>query len=226
MMIFDNFDMIRIINLPERTDRRRRMSRELRRAGIADDPRVEFFRAIRPTEALNHSSIGMHGVFLSHHAILKEAAARNASVLILEDDCDFVPGVRNYRAPEGWDVFYGGYYARQPDRLQDSDIIGAHMMGFTAAAAKQAADYFTALKPEGQFPPVDGAYVWFRRAHPAVKTAFAEPPIGYQRASRTDIGDLAAHDRLPIVRDVVELARRFRNLFRKRGQAHTGKFRF
>jgi len=71
-MIFDDFDMIRIINLPERTDRRRRMESELRRVGLAGDPRVEFFRAIRPAEALNHASIGMHGVFLSHHAILKE----------------------------------------------------------------------------------------------------------------------------------------------------------
>lgn len=225
-MIFDSFDMIRIINLPERTDRRRRMIRELRLAGIADDPRVEFFNAIRPDEALNHSSIGMHGVFLSHHTILKEAAAKNASVLILEDDCDFVPTIRDYRAPEGWDVFYGGYYARQPECLQDSDIIGAHMMGFTAAAAKEAADYFAALQPPGQFPPIDGAYVWFRRAHPALKTAFAEPPIGYQRASRTDIGDLAIYDRLPIVRQLVELTRQFRNLFRKRGRAHAGKFRF
>ncbi|MBN8814144.1 MAG: hypothetical protein J0J06_01700 [Sphingomonas sp.] len=225
-MIFDKFDMIRIINLPERTDRRRRMERELDHAGIGDDPRVEFFRAIRPTEALNHSSIGMHGVFLSHHAILKEAAAKGASVLILEDDCDFVPGIRDYVAPEGWDIFYGGYYADRPDDLQNSDIIGAHMMGFTAAAAKQVADYFTGLNPEGQFPPIDGAYVWFRRAHPEVKTAFAEPAIGNQRASRTDIGDLKIYDRLPVVRHAVELARQFRNLFRKRGDAHGGKFKF
>jgi len=225
-MIFDKFDMIRIINLPERTDRRRRMIRELQRAGIADDPRVAFFPAIRPKEALTHSSIGMHGVFLSHHTILKEAAAKNASVLILEDDCDFVPNIRDYRAPEGWDIFYGGYYADQPDRLQESDIIGAHMMGFTAAAAKQVADYFATLKPEGQFPPIDGAYVWFRRANPEVKAVFAEPAIGNQRASRTDIGNQAIYDRLPVIRHAVELARQFRNLFRKRGEQHTGKFKF
>ena len=225
-MIFDEFDMIRIINLPERTDRRRRMTNEMRRVGIADDPRVAFFLAFRPDDPGPHSSIGTHGVFLSHHAILKEAAAKNASVLILEDDCDFVPGIADYRAPDSWDIFYGGYYAAQPDRLQESDIIGAHMMGFSAAAAKQVAEYFTALRPEGQFPPIDGAYVWFRRAHPAVKTVFAEPPIGNQRASRTDIGQLAVYDRLPVIRDAVELARRFRNLFRERGKQHAGKFKF
>ncbi len=225
-MIFDSFDMIRIINLPERTDRRRRMEGELQRVGIAGDPRVAFFPAIRPTEALNHSSIGMRGVFLSHHTILKEAAAKNASVLILEDDCDFAPHIGDYRAPDGWDIFYGGYYAAQPDRLQESDIIGAHMMGFTAASAKHVAEYFTGLNPEGQFPPIDGAYVWFRRAHPEVKTVFAEPAIGNQRASRTDIGNLAIYDRLPIIRDVVELARQIRNRIRGRGEVHTGKLEF
>ncbi|MBS0478986.1 MAG: hypothetical protein JSR79_06780 [Proteobacteria bacterium] len=225
-MIFDHFDMIRIINLPERTDRRRRMERELHSVGLAGDPRIAFFPAIRPKEALNHSSIGMHGVFLSHRTILQEAAAKNSSVLILEDDCDFAPHIADYRAPEGWDIFYGGYYAAQPENLQQSDIIGAHMMGFTAAAAKQVADYFTTLNPEGQFPPIDGAYVWFRRAHPEIKAAFAEPPIGNQRASRTDIGNLAIYDRMPVVKQAVELARQFRNLFRKRGEQHTGKFKF
>ena len=225
-MIFDSFDMIRIINLPERTDRRRRMESELASVGLTDDSRVAFFPAIRPTDKLNHSSIGMRGVFLSHHAILKEAAANNASVLILEDDCDFAPHIADYRAPGGWDIFYGGYYANQPDRLQDSDIIGAHMMGFTAAAARNVADYFSGLSPEGQFPPIDGAYVWYRRAHPAVTTVFAEPPIGNQRASRTDIGTLAIYDRLPIVRDLVELARQIRNRIRGRSEQHTGKLEF
>lgn len=225
-MIFDSFDMIRIINLPERTDRRRRMEKELHSVGIADNPRVAFFPAIRPTEALTHSSIGMRGVFLSHHTILKEAAAKNASVLILEDDCDFAPHIGDYRAPGAWDIFYGGYYANEPERLQESDIIGAHMMGFSANAAKQVADYLSGLNPDGQFPPIDGAYVWFRRAHPEVRTVFAEPAIGNQRASRTDIGTLAIYDRLPIIRDVVELARQIRNRIRGRDEQHSGKFEF
>lgn len=147
-------------------------------------------------------------------------------MLILEDDCDFAPHAAGYHAPDGWDIFYGGHYAAQPDRLQDSDIIGAHMMGFSAAAAKRIADYFTNLAPEGQFPPIDGAYVWFRRAYPDVRTAFAEPAIGNQRASRTDIGTLAVYDRLPIIRDATELARQFRNLFRARGEHYAGKFTF
>jgi glycosyl transferase family 25 len=225
-MIFDDFDMIRIINLPERTDRRRRMMRELRRVGLADDPRVGFFPAIRPADAGPYSSVGAHGVYLSHHAILKEAAAKNASVLILEDDCDFVPGIATYQAPERWDIFYGGYYAAQPDRLYESDIIGAHMMGFSAVAARQVADYLTALPPDGEHPPIDGAYVWFRRAHPEVKTVFATPTIGNQRPSRTDIGDLAFYDRLPIVRESVELARRVRNLFRGRDSRHIGELKW
>jgi glycosyl transferase family 25 len=217
-MIFDQFDMIRVINLRERGDRRRRMKRELRRVGLAGDPRAAFFDAIRPSDAGRHTSIGMSGVFLSHLAILKEAAGKNASVLILEDDCAFTTAAAEYRAPERWDIFYGGYWATQPDRLYESDIIGAHMMGFSAAMAKRVAAYLETLSPDVSMPPIDGAYVWFRREHPEVKTLFAEPPIGNQRASRTDIGEQALHDRLPVIRSAVEMARQIRNHFLSRRQ--------
>jgi glycosyl transferase family 25 len=157
----------------------------------------------------------LHGVFLGHLAILKEAAVMGKSVLILEDDCDFADHIATYKTTEPWDIFYGGYYAEQPEKLYESDIIGAHMMGFTANAAEQVADYFTHLNPEGKIAPIDGAYVWFRREKPWVKTVFAIPPIGNQRPSRTDIGNAAWFDRTPVVRDAVEIARRVRNAVRK-----------
>ena len=49
--MFEPFDSVRIINLPERRDRRREMMRELTTLGLANDPRVAFFPAIRPAEA-------------------------------------------------------------------------------------------------------------------------------------------------------------------------------
>lgn len=42
MTIFDHFETIRIVNLPQRRDRRRAMARELARVGLAGDPRVAF----------------------------------------------------------------------------------------------------------------------------------------------------------------------------------------
>ena len=57
-------------------------------------------------------------------------------------------------------------------------------------------------------PPVDGAYVWFRRAHPELKTVFPDPQIAVLRPSRTDIGHLRFFDRLPGLREAAEWARR------------------
>lgn len=222
-VILDSFDMIRIVNLPERRDRRREMMRELRKVGLADDPRVAFFPAIRPADKGNFSSIGAHGVYQSQRAILREAAAKKASVLILEDDCDFTADTESYATGTPWDIFYGGYYAADPANLQTSDIIGAHMMGFTAEAARRISAYEPTLGPGVEHPPIDGLYVWFRRDNPDVATAFAVPPIGNQRASRSDIAAGKIFDRIPVVRDLVELLRRLRRRFRASAPDRTGR---
>ena len=62
----------------------------------------------------------------------------------------------------------------------------------------------------GQLAPIDGSYVWFRRAHPELKTVFADPQVAFQRPSRTDIGDQRFYDRLPGLRSAANLARRLR----------------
>lgn len=105
---FGAYDRIRIINLADRKDRRAEMMRELRRIGLADDPRVAFFPGIRATEAKPWRRPGERGVFLGHLAILEEAAAAGASVLILEDDADFTPAASAVSLPERG-IFYGGY---------------------------------------------------------------------------------------------------------------------
>lgn len=217
-MIFDAFDRIRIINLPHRRDRRAEMEGELRRLGLGDDPRVAFFAAIRPDQPGDFASVGERGVFAGQLQILTEAAEAGESVLILEDDCDFTAAAAGYRAPQQWDIFYGGYEASDPADLAGSDIIGAHMMGFSAKAAAQVSAYLRDLDYEGRCPPIDGAYVWFRRAHPEVATLFAVPPLAHQRPSRTDIAPLRLFDRVPLLRGAVGWARRLkRAIGRRRG---------
>ena len=223
-MLFNSFDRIRIVNLPHRKDRRAEMERELRRIGLEREPRVAFFPAVATAEKGPFWRPGDNGCFLSHFSILKEAAEAGDSVLILEDDCDFlVPQVLEFEMPDSWDVFYGGdLAASNPDNLDDSEIIGSHFMGFSSRAAKAAAKYLTDyLEPD--FPPdpraaaepgfnpairpsIDGAYVWFRRAHPELVTVFSM--VGIQRPSRTDIGQLKWFDRTPGVRELAELARK------------------
>lgn len=223
--LFDAFDRIRIINLASRTDRRVEMERELRRAGLLGDPRVAFFPAVACADSGPFPNRGAHGCFSSHLAILQEAAQAGHSLLILEDDCDFLMSeVAAYRPPENWDIFYGGYQASDPDNPHESDIIGSHFMGFSKRGASVAASYLSRFL-ESDFPldahaaaepgfdpairpPVDGALVWMRRAHPELVTVFSM--LGVQRPSRTDIGDQQWFDRVPGLRALAGWARRVR----------------
>ncbi len=215
-MIFDQFDSIRIINLPYRTDRRVQTERELDRVGMKDDPRVAFFKAYRPEDAGSFSSRGAHGVFKSHLAILEEAAETGHSVLVMEDDVDFISTIQNYILPPEWSIFYGGYEAENKNDLLNSNIIGAHMMGFSAEIVGNVAEYLRNLKFTGTHPPIDGAYIWYRRAFPDVVTVFAEPALAYQRPSRSDIADTKILDRIPLIAGPINYARTIkRALFRK-----------
>ena len=224
--LFAAFDRIRVVNLPERTDRRAEMRRELRRVGLSDDPRVEFFPAVTCTDSGPFRRIGSHGAFRSHLALLEQASEADETILILQDDCDFLlPALADYRLPDHWDIFYGGYVASDPRNLPESDIIGAHFMGFSARAARTAAGYLQRYLQPGFpadakaaaqpgydpsiRPPIDGAFVWMRRAYPELVTAFAM--LSVQRPSRTDIGDQRIYDRVPGVRTVAGWLRRARN---------------
>ena len=206
-MFFDNFDEIRVVNLRNRTDRRATMEKELHFVGLDGDPRVQFFDAFSFPDAGSFSSKGARGVYYSQLAILEQAAKKGHSVLILEDDVDFVAHVENYELKGDWAIFYGGYYADNPADLHASDIVGAHMMGFSANVVPLVASYLASIADNGIHPPIDAAYVWFRRAHPKVPTLFAEPPLGYQRPSRSDISALKFYDRLPVLKQCAQLAR-------------------
>lgn len=223
--LFAAFDRIRVVNLPQRTDRRAEMERELRAAGLLGDARVAFFPAVACSDPGPFLRVGSHGAFRSHLTLLREAADAGESILILQDDCDFLlPELEAYRLPPRWDLFYGGYVAHDPANLAESDIIGAHFMGFSPRAAQVAADYLTRyLEPDftpdaksaampnfnpAIRPPIDGAFVWMRRAHPELVTVFAM--LGAQRPSRTDIGDQRLFDRIPGLRTLAGWARRLR----------------
>lgn len=202
MTFFDAFDSIRILNLPHRADRRREMMEELARLGLADDPRVSFFEASVGRDAGPFLTRNVHGCFLSHLALLETAAKAGEHVLVLEDDCDFNSSAKDHELPREWDIFYGGYEADDPSDLENSNIIGAHCMGYSPRAAKRLAAYLRALLEDPAFPadpkavrepdfdpairpPFDGAIVWFRRANRDLRTSFAQ--IAVQRSSRSDI---------------------------------------
>lgn len=226
-MFLDAFDSIKILNLPHRTDRKREMTSELRRMGLGDDPRVVFMSAISRDGPGPFNSVGAHGCFLSHLAALEEAASSDQRVLILEDDCEFTAGARRFELPGNWDIFYGGYLADNPEDPGASNIIGAQCMGYSARAARAAVEYLRAfLDPsfppdltaaaDPEFdpaikPPFDGAIVWFRRAHPQLKTVFAQ--IAIQRSSRSDIAGGRLLDKA--APKLVATARKAKNALRR-----------
>jgi glycosyl transferase, family 25 len=206
--VFSAFDLIRIINLPARLDRRRQMEAELRCVGLGNDDRVAFVDAIASDTAAPWRLKGERGIFLSHLKVLREAAARDSSVLILEDDADFTDAVSTTEIAEDVSIFYGGYEASDPGNLQSSDIVGAHCMGFSAETVSALVPFLEELFHHPSPPPIDGAYVWFRRANPGVKTLFADPVVAVQRSSRSDIAQLRFYDRWPVLREAVGFARR------------------
>lgn len=207
MTAFGWFDMIRVINLPSRTDRRRDMQRELDRLALGNDERVGFVDGIVVDVPAPFRLSGERGVFLSHLSILREAAAAGSSVLILEDDVDFTSVAGEWEPPANCDIAYGGYSASDPANLVTSDIIGAHCMGFSARAAMALVPYLQNLLGHKSPPPIDGAYVWFRREFPDYATNFADPVIAEQRPSRSDIAGSGRLDRIVGLRPLLTFGR-------------------
>lgn len=221
--LFATFDRIYVINLASRADRRADMAGELARLGTGfADPRVRLFEAIRPTDAGPFRSIGARGCFLSQLGVLRDAQRDGCQrILLFEDDVDFVPGIEQMLPrvldaldARGFGMFYGGYefpddagHAWLPSGplaavMPTRAVRLAHFVGFDRSAIELLVPYLelmiarSAGSANGGPMDVDGAYCWFRAAHPDLMTWLAQPQLGLQRPSRTDISPPGSLDRL------------------------------
>lgn len=215
MTVFAGFDRIRIINLPSRPDRRAEMIQELRRVGLENDPRVQFVDGILVENMAPWRAPGEKGVFLAQLGIIAEAAKAGESVLILEDDVDFTSSAQSWQRSADCDIAYGGYFASDTNDLHSSDIIGAHCIGFSARAAKALAPFLEQLLEHESPPPIDGAYVWFRRQNDGFITEFAQPVVAVQRPSRSDITPAHRFDGVPFLRGPLAVARKLKRFLQK-----------
>lgn len=230
------FDLVQIINLRSRPDRRHEMETELGRIGSGLEPgRVEFFEAAKPQEPGEFESIGARGCFMSHLAALERAVERQAgSLLILEDDVRFSDHFRVRMQALGrrlqeqeWSFFYGGH-DQAPDAARTEDqvlwrvppsqgIVTAHCIALQGAAISGAAGFLRQIlarragDPLGGPMHVDGAYSTYRAAHPECVTLVANPPLATQRSSRSDIHALRWFDRIRPVGAAVDRLRRLKN---------------
>jgi len=232
MKIKNFFERIYVVNLPERTDRRKTIALELEKAGLPLTPhKIEIFPAIRPDSAGDFPSIGARGCFLSHLAILKQAKRDCLSnILIVEDDLVISTLLKQQEESlieqlqkTDWGFVYFGHSVKLEQkgtntklkvRLQpfSESFQTTHFYGVNGKVIDRLIHFLEEVQrrpaghPEGGPMHVDGAYNHFRAQNPDVLTLLAFPNLGSQENSRSDITP-SWLDRTPIVRDFASSAR-------------------
>ncbi len=237
--LFDLFDQVRIINLPERTDRKAAVQRELARIGIEDlGPDFSFFAARRPPVEPGHSGqLRSNGALISHREVIREALAAGVNtLLVLEDDIFF-------RAPTPdqlidleqairttpWDIIYFGYLEPVEGQLTGGPlaawsgrVIGGHFCGMNRRFMERILAFMDGFGTPDQDGAVlnpthrDGAFNLFIEKNPDLSRRLAVPNLAIQRSSRTDLHPNRFYDRAPILRDVLGAVRALRNHLRRR----------
>ena len=194
---------------------------------------MNIYAEVRPDTPEGFPSIGTRSCFFSHLGILREAVViEEDRIMILDNDIDFtadslshLPGLMEGLKTNDWSLFYGGYgetplgKAVAPGLLQlnsEHGVSCTHFYAIRGSAIADLKDYLEAMllrppgDPNGGPMHYDGALSWFRKDHPHHITLAAEPPIGVQRSSRTDIHALRWFDRWPIARSLASFFRRAR----------------
>lgn len=232
------FPYTRIVSLASRPDRRRQVAAELARFGFdRREVAALFFDAVRPAGAAPFQSVGAHGCFLSHLAVITEfLASGRPHLLLLEDDVSFsetearrLVDILVQLRDLSWSVFYGEIDEPTEEEGQgiievpaDRAVLRAHFLMLTRETATALVPYLNLMKerepgsPLGGPMDVDGGYSWFRRAHPELRTFAAVPGIAHQRPSRTDIGQQRAVDRYRFLRPIVGAARSLKGWLKSR----------
>lgn len=230
-LLTDIFDSVYIINLPERTDRRKEMEAELKKITInSENEKITFFPAIRPAEKGDFPSIGAKGCFLSHLAVLKQARERKVStVLMIEDDLTIspkllglLPSLSKVLNSCDWGLCYLGHIEdvrkEGPFGLipYSKELRTTHFYAVNGKILDRLIEFLeTVLQrpsghPNGGPMHYDGALSTFREQNPDILTLIAIPNLGMQRSSRTDISPLKWFDKLPIVRLMVSQMRKIK----------------
>jgi hypothetical protein len=217
-----------IVNLLERTDRRRQMEAMLRRIGLDALPGwLTFFPAVRPESPGGFPSCGARGCFLSHLEILRQAQAQKLeNVLIMEDDLEidvrFKTHMNAFAKTLGsmdWTLVYFGHLLELASQTSDVVLqptnLPIQLTHFYAVNGPHIATLVRFLEAILERPPghpdggpmhVDGAYITFRQRHPELLTLVANPSVGWQRSSRSDVTS-RWFDKAPVLREIAGLAR-------------------
>jgi hypothetical protein len=227
-ILLNNFEFVSIINLPDRTDRRRDMERQLSAIGLPPRAgRVEFFPAVRASAIDDWPSLGARGCFTSHYTVLKLALERRLqNILVMEDDCEFAPiseqfeheAVRTLQESP-WDIVHLGHCEKPESSFPPTLIrwhrptMGAHLYAVNRSVLGRLVRFLEQVMqrpdghPEGGPQHYDGALTMFRDQNKDVIALIAAPSIAGQRSSRSDIHG-RWFDRLPALRAAANGVRR------------------
>jgi hypothetical protein len=226
MKLDEVFDRIVITNMPDRTDRRRRVTRQLRSVGVELQPgRVEIVPGVRVTDPCGFPSAGYRGCYLCALGILQAAwSAKVSRLLFIEDDLVFTPAMKTCGAAMveelltiPWHFAYLGHYVRVPPdargwRRQEAPLDCGHFLAFNGTILERLVPFLEEVQhrprghPEGGRIAPDASYNHFRALNPDVITLVACPSLGTQGSSRSDLHP-AWFDRVPLLRGLAHLAR-------------------
>jgi hypothetical protein len=170
---------------------------------------------------------------MSHLTILEDARARRLkSVLIVEDDLvispmlpEFLPTLMREGEEQDWGFIYLGHVKELPASPEPQLIACTAPLATTHFYAVHGAIFdrlIAFLKevqkrepgdPQGGPMHYDGALSMFRQQNPDILTLIAQPNMGWQRPSRSDIH---AHwyERVIGLRNAADLARNVRQSLR------------
>jgi glycosyl transferase, family 25 len=211
--LLDKFPAAYLINLPERQDRLKSAKKELGKAGWALGPGgVKLYPAQRFAERGTFPNVGCRGTFFSHLACLRDAQRQGQpDVILLEDDIiltsslpALTPSILSQLEKARWDFCYLGH--EQTGDIQNANsgtkkvqlipyrghILQAHFVLINGRILPKLIAHLerVSVGVEGDQEygpmPVDGAYNIFRRSAD-IHTLIANPKLGWQRPSRSDI---------------------------------------
>lgn len=235
------FGKVFVINLFERTDRRREVNAALERINMPlGSAGVELFPAVKPDSAAGFPSPGVRGCFLSHLNILRQAQALDLpSVLIFEDDVEFSsvferlwPSVMAQLEALPWDFAYLGYTNIDSSTMARRSTESIAMLACkervrtTHAYAVKCSIFSTLIAHLEELErgrpgdtergpmDVDGAYNAYRRRYPRTVTLIAEPQVAWQRATHSDLHSRSWH-KLPGMGMLLAPVRLAKNIVRR-----------
>ena len=179
MKLIDQFTRVYIVNLPDRSDRRREMEIELARNGLSVDAnKIRYFNAVRPDDAGLFPSIGARGCFLSHLGILNEAIKDDLdNVLVMEDDLSIDDRFSETQSEMclvlqngQWDFAYIGHVEPLLDNnlppvweWTNKPLATTHFYAVNRPVMRPLRDYLESSKPQDQLQRVLRQWIatWF-----------------------------------------------------------------